>query len=129
MQIKASNDVQWVLSNYEKTDDSYEFMQRWRNIQDFFISLTLNNEFISNIILLIDEDNIIDISGASSGTPLDFSIIENSDWYKAAIEGNGKTIWVGQHLELDEGFTGVNEYSFRVSALLSTSTQLSYGLF
>jgi methyl-accepting chemotaxis protein len=112
MQIKASNDVQWVLSNYEKTDDSYEFMQRWRNIQDFFISLTLNNEFISNIILLIDEDNIIDISGALSGTPLDFSIIENSDWYKAAIEGNGKTIWVGQHLELDEGFTGVNEYSF-----------------
>ena len=129
MQIKASNDVQWVLSNYEKTDDSYEFMQRWRNIQDFFISLTLNNEFISNIILLIDEDNIIDISGALSGTPLDFSIIENSDWYKAAIEGNGKTIWVGQHLELDEGFTGVNEYPFRVSALLSTSTQAQLRLF
>ena len=72
MQIKASNDVQWVLSNYEKTDDSYEFMQRWRNIQDFFISVTVSHECISNIILLIDEDNIIDISGALSGTPLRF---------------------------------------------------------
>ena len=51
MQIKASNDVQWVLSNYEKTDDSYEFMQRWRNIQDFFISLTLKmNSYQYNIV-------------------------------------------------------------------------------
>lgn len=104
MQIFTNKDIQDFLLIRDDQLNTYDYYQMRQNVQSVLSNYTMNNKFINNIILLIDERRSI-ATGNISLSNLNFEDIKKAEWYKAAIEGNGKIIWRGSHPELDTSAT------------------------
>lgn len=109
MQIFTNKDIQDFFLIKDDQLNTYEFLQMRQKIQSTLGNYTMNNKFIDSIIILIDERRSI-TAGKVSFSSLNFEDIKNAEWYKAAIEENGKIIWRGSHPELDTSATTKTEY-------------------
>ncbi|NLX69776.1 MAG: methyl-accepting chemotaxis protein [Clostridiales bacterium] len=112
LQIFRNQDVQDFVSQYA-TLERHELVKLWDDVKSYLNGFTLSDhQFIANIVLLIDQDHTISLGGSMATFKLDFGKIKESDWYKAAIESDGRLIWVGEHPELDEAYSTGNQFSF-----------------
>lgn len=128
LQILTNKDIQNLLLIKEEETNTYDFVQKLQNVQSILTSYIVGNKFINSITLLIDEKRSISIGGTTT-TSLDFANIKNSEWYKAAIEANGKIIWRGNHPEIDANTSSNMLYSITaIRALKHVSIGTIYGV-
>nr|PZN11044.1 MAG: methyl-accepting chemotaxis protein [Caldicoprobacter oshimai] len=128
MQIFSNKDIQDFLLIREDQLTTYDYHQMRQKVQSVLSNYTMNNKFIDNIILLIDEKRSI-ATGNISLSNLNFEDIKNAEWYKAAIEGNGKIIWRGSHPELDTSATSKTAYCMSgIRAIKHLSSGTTFGV-
>lgn len=129
MQIFTSEDIQDFLLIRKDQMQTYDFIQKLQAVQSLLNRHTLSNKYIDGIALLIDENRSIGAGNITALSNVNFEEIKNSEWYKAAIEANGKTIWRGRHPEIDSGKSLAQSYAISgIRALKHVSTGTSHGV-
>lgn len=124
MQIFTDEDIQDYCLISDEQLSAYDYYQVRQNVQSFLTNFIMNNKFIDNIYLLLDEKRSISTGNTSLST-LNFEDIKNAEWYKAAVEANGRIIWRGSHPELETGVASKTALSgIRVIRHLSSGSVL-----
>jgi len=112
LQISTSSEFQKYLTGPENEtpEAKLEHFELGQALRSTF-SNALANKYISNIVLLTTDVTSSIGTGDFSVTNLNFHAITESEWYKQALEKNGRIHWIGERPELDQAFSISGTYS------------------
>lgn len=117
MQVIVDSVIQERIAQYSKTGISqYERFEASRSLNERLQSFTMSNRGVQGSYLIpIKQSGDQGILGSSS---LSWESVTSTDWYKAALEQNGRTVWIPTQ---PKSLGGSGSATFGVARLLKNT--------
>ncbi|MDD3839564.1 MAG: methyl-accepting chemotaxis protein [Clostridia bacterium] len=115
------------ILNSKETND-YDKMNARKNIEDELNNIVSNSKFIDSIYIVNDKNTTVGAPSMNLFNLDNFDEIVNSDWYKNAVEDDGKASWIGSNEDIFKS-SGDRDVISQVRMLKSISFDKgSYGV-